>query len=378
MKSTLFTFICLLLVFSCSKDNANDINPNNVDVSGRFLAPNNLDPIVNAKVSVVKNNTVVFETVTNANGEYTLAIPVGDYTINLTKGLFSTQKNITVEEDIMLDTYRIENIPSIAVVTGDYDNIENILYSIGLVDLDTGLPLFDIIDGTSFNRIGHPNNHANHVNHGHNDSESFSVARNNPMLTSNVDFNYQVFLNDPELLDNYDIIFINCGSNTGSLDGGQNLYDYVNNGGYLYATDWAARALGTITNNNADFVSFLVPERSGNSLSTTATILDGDLSAWLLTFGIGIDDTIYIDEFLPSWQVIESFDAQTTTSWLNGPVIYSDDSGTSISENKDLAVTFPLGNGGVLYSSFHTENSNPDFTTTDRVMEFMVFEMTDQ
>jgi hypothetical protein len=136
--------------------------------------------------------------------------------------------------------------------------------------------------------------------------------------------------------------------------------------------------LTTITNDNADFVSFLVPERSGNSLETTATILDIDLSAWLLTFGIGNNDTIYIDEFLPTWQVIDSYDAETTMSWLNGPVTYINDNNNMVTENKDLAVSFKLGYGSVLYSSFHTENTDPDFTTTDRVMEFMVFEITDQ
>jgi hypothetical protein len=42
---------------------------------------------------------------------------------------------------------RIETLPNIAVVTGEYDNIESVLYSIGLFNPITGAPLFDIIDG---------------------------------------------------------------------------------------------------------------------------------------------------------------------------------------------------------------------------------------
>jgi hypothetical protein len=374
MKSKLLSLVCLLLIFSCSKDETpNEINAETVDVSGRFLAPNNLDPIVNAKVSAVQNNTVIFETSTNPNGEFTLAIPVGDYNINITKGLFSTQKTITVEEETTLETYRIDDLPSIAVVTGDYDNIENILYNIGLIDFETGAPLFDIIDGTSFNRVSGINNHAK-GSHGHH--HNAHIERNNPALAPNVDFSYQELLDSPDILDNYDIIFINCGNNTGDLDGGQNLYNYVDNGGYLYATDWASRALTTITSDSSNFISFYTPERSGQSLTTNATILDADLSAWLLTFGIGSNDTIYIDEFLPTWQVIGSYDPETSMSWLSGPVEYRNDNNELIMEDKDLAVTFKLGNGGVLYSSFHTENTDPDFTTTDRVMEFMVFEIT--
>ncbi|MBR9914991.1 MAG: hypothetical protein GYB32_09230 [Algicola sp.] len=273
-------------------------------------------------------------------------------------------------ENTTLETYRIENLPSIGVVTGNFDNIESILYSIGLVDVDTGAPLFDIIDGMSYDRLASEPVHGHHSNHQHS-----NVERTNPLLEPNVDFTYQQLLADPALLSSYDIIFINCGVITGDYDGGQNLYDFVNNGGYLYATDWASKALETITNNGSDFVTFYTPERSGSSLSTTANILNDDLIAWLQYFGITDTDTVEIDEFLGSWQVIDTYDSATTYSWLDGPVVYYNDLGDPVEEIKDLALTFPLGNGGVLYSSFHTENTDPDFTITDRIMEYMVFEM---
>ena len=86
MKSTFFSIICLLLVLSCSKDeDSNNTTAETINIQGRFLAPNNIDPIVNAKVSAVQNDNIIFETTTNPNGEFTLTIPIGDYQINLTK-----------------------------------------------------------------------------------------------------------------------------------------------------------------------------------------------------------------------------------------------------------------------------------------------------
>ena len=75
--------------------------------------------------------------------------------------------------------------------------------------------------------------------------------------------------------------------------------------------------------------------------------------------------------------MVDSYDASTTISWLNGTVDYRDDTNTTVTENKGLAFTFLLGQGAIFYSSFHTENEAFDFTTTDRVMEYLVFEMTD-
>ena len=197
------------------------------------------------------------------------------------------------------------------------------------------------------------------------------------MDSTNVNFSYQDMLENPDILDNYDIIFINCGINTGNLDGGQNLYNYVDNGGYLYATDWASGYLDSITNSGADYLTFLDPEKSGISITTNATILSGDLNAWLLlNFGITIDDNIEINEFLSSWQVVDSYDSNTCISWLNGPVTYNTNAG-NVTANKDLAFTFAIGSGAVFYSSFHTENTDQGFSDVDRIMEYLVFEMSD-
>mgnify|MGYP003754292829 FL=1 len=369
MKSFIIPLLLLLFVFSCSKDEKPNPIPENINIKGKLLAPNNQDPIVDAKVVAFQNNITQYETTTDPEGVFVLNIPKGEYDISLSKGLFSTQKQITVEVETTLENYKIEILPNIGVITGSYDNIESVLYGIGLVNPITGLPLFDIIDGITTNRTT-TNKHYRGKNNG--------MANRNPILNPNVSFSYTDLMSNPALLASYDILFINCSSHSNNLLYEQNLMDYVNNGGFLYVTDWSSSLLNTITNNDSDYLSFYTPRRSGQSLTTTATILDGNLSAWLLlNFGISINDTLEINAFLPGWQVVDSYDASTTISWLNGTVDYRDDTNTTVTENKGLAFTFLLGQGAIFYSSFHTENEAFDFTTTDRVMEYLVFEMTD-
>ncbi|MFK7782940.1 carboxypeptidase-like regulatory domain-containing protein [Psychroserpens sp.] len=374
MKSFLLSLLIALTLFACSKEDNNDSN-NEFNISGKFLAPNGVDPISNARIAVYQNNELKSETRTDVQGNYTLSVERGDYTLILNKGLFKTERNINVESDFSLEDLNIETIPNIAVVTGLYDNIESVLYSIGLINPITQEPLFDIVDGINILDRQGINQNTNHQ-HSHG---ALNRNSSNPLLASNVNFDFEDLLNDDALLGSYDIIFLNCGLSESYTDNSSALETYVANGGILYATDWAASYLDAITNSGVDYLSPYTPEKSGTSTSTVANILDNGLSDWLLlNYNISIDDTIEIDDFLFSWQVIDSYDSATTISWLNGPVTYLDDTNTEISENKDLAFTFLHGEGGVLYSSFHTENSDiEDITQVERVMQFLVFEMSD-
>jgi hypothetical protein len=374
MKSLVLSLLIILTVLSCSKDDNSSANKE-FEITGKFLAPNGFDPISNARVRAYVNNELKSQTRTDAQGNYSLSVAKGEYTIVLNKGKFKTERNVSVENDLGLETLSVETLPNIAVVTGLYDNIESVLYSLGLVNPVTGEPLFDIIDGNSgSDRVGLNNNSKHHQEHG-------ALLRNtsNPLLEPNVDFSFEDLLNDSNLLDTYDIVFLNCGLDESYISNSGALEAYVSNGGILYTTDWAAGYLNAITNSGADYLTPYSPAKSGTSTSTVATILEGNLSEWLLlNYNISIDDTVEIDDFLYSWQVIDSYDSSTTISWLNGPVTYWNDTNTEISENKDLAFTFLHGEGGVFYSSFHTENNDvEDVTDVERIMQFLVFEMSD-
>lgn len=376
MKSILLSLLIIITLTSCNKGDDVPLTVEQFSITGRFLAPNNLDPISNGRIKAYVNSELKAETLTTVDGTFNLSLPAGNYDVVLSKGQFTANLEVTVENNIALANTRVETLPNIAVVTGEYDNIESVLYSIGLFNPITGAPLFDIIDGNSLSRIQATNSNKKHKDHGH---LKANAMERNALLQTNVDFGFGDLMQDPSLLAEYDIIFLNCGL-TASFENDSSIFsNYVMNGGILYATDWASGYLDAITNSGTNYLTPLTPEKSGVSTTTVATILDGDLSAWLLVnFGISINDTVEIDDFLMSWQVIDSYDSNTTISWLNGPVTYWDETNTEISENKDLAFTFLHGDGAVFYSSFHTENNLIDeFSDVDRIMQFLVFEMSD-
>ncbi|EDP95399.1 carboxypeptidase-like regulatory domain-containing protein [Kordia algicida OT-1] len=379
MKIQKLTLILLVFSFllSCEKDN--DPAPlAESSISGKFLAPNDMDPIVNGLITASKDGTVVSETLTATNGTFTLAnLTAGEYTITLKKGLFSSERTVEVAEDDDIDipNIPIETFPRIGVVTGSFDHIESVLYNIGLVNPFTQEPLFDIIQGRN---LGRPAGVGHHGQHHGNDSGIFSPENNNN-LDPNVTHTLADLVASPELLVQYDILFFNCGLSESYTEFNDNILQYVSNGGILYATDWAFKYLeGGITGDGQQYIDFLDPEKSGRSLETEATIFDQDLIDWLqLNFNITLNnnDTILLDEFSPGWQVVESANDATVLSWFNGPVTYRDATGTEITENKDLAFTFQVGEGGVFYSSFHTDNHDDGFNTVDRLLEYLVFEL---
>ncbi|MAB47976.1 MAG: hypothetical protein CMC05_05030 [Flavobacteriaceae bacterium] len=79
-----------------------------------------------------------------------------------------------------------------------------------------------------------------------------------------------------------------------------------------------------------------------------------------------------IDEFLSSWQVVDTYDFSTVLPWLYVPVEYD-----GISESKYLVYIFLHEHGGVLCSSFHAEKNTSDATTVECLMQYMVFELAD-
>ena len=144
MKSTLLSFLMLFVLFSCNKDEEIQTAEAEFAVSGKFLAPNDTDPIPNAKVSAYVNNEVINQTLTDAEGKFTIHLNRGDFHLVLNKGKFKTEKDITVEGDMTLENYKIETFPNIGVVTGSFDNIESVLTSLGLFNSDNGGRVFEI------------------------------------------------------------------------------------------------------------------------------------------------------------------------------------------------------------------------------------------
>lgn len=379
MKRLLY-FFAIFLIFSCSNESIDEnlINSNPFNVFGKIIAPNGIDPISEGKISVILNNTTVQEVFSDSRGNFSFFLNYGNYDLVISKGLFKTESSISLSENsdsfnFNLGDISFDQFPSIGVVTGYFDNIESILYDIGLVNPIDGTPLFDIIDGINFSR------NSNEIySHNHGDQKIIKNTSKTTDLEPNVDFNFSDLLNDVSLLNQYDVLFLNCGLNTDAdTEDSASLYNFVNNGGILYATDWTYPILekfNTLSGN--EFLTFQQPYKSGQSLSTEATILSSELNDWLsINFDLTIDNTVIIDEFLNSWQVVDDYNNSSVIAWLDGYVEYNDENGELVGDNKELAFTFLLGDGGVFYSSFHTENNEDGFSCVDRVMEYMIFEL---
>lgn len=378
MKRLLY-FIAIFLIFSCSNESIDEslINSNPFNIFGKIIAPNGIDPISEGKISVISNNTIVQEIFSDSRGNFSFFLNYGNYDLVISKGLFKTESSISLSENsdsfnFDLGDISFDQFPSIGVVTGYYDNIESILYDIGLVNPIDGTPLFDIIDGINFSRNSNEIYNHNHGNHRIIENTSKTTD-----LDPNVDFNFSELLNNVSLLNQYDVLFLNCGLNTDEAETNESLYNFVNNGGILYATDWTYPILekfNTLSGN--EFLTFQQPYKSGQSLSTEATILSSELNDWLsINFDLTIDNTVIIDEFLNAWQVVDDYNTSSVIAWLEGYVEYNDENGELVGDNKELAFTFLLGDGGVFYSSFHTENNEDGFSCVDRVMEYMIFEL---
>ena len=366
----------LMIIVSCNNEPI-DSNPfeGNYNVFGKILAPNGTDPISKVNVNITSENNSNYEIFSDARGNFSTNLSHGVFSIEFKKGLFKANTEIEISEgssnlSIDLGDIIFGEIPNIAVVTGSYDNIESILYDIGLVD-DSDLPLFDIIDGSN-SRTQEPIDLSkrNHLKSNKLDEVS---------LEPNVDFNFSDLLNDINLMSQYDIIFLNCGLDTSDANVNDTLYDYVYNGGLLYATDWAYPFLERFNEiSGNDYLTFYQPYQSGESLSTEATILSSELNDWLsFNFNLTIENSVIIDEFLNSWQVVDTYDLDNVIAWLSGEVEFINENNELESDEKELAFTYSIGDGGIFYSSFHTENHDAGFSNVDRVMEFLVFELSE-
>lgn len=362
--------ITLLLVFcifsmACSDDNETGNSGDDLKLTGTIMSPNNTFPISRASVKVSKDGSVIAETTANALGQFEVNVPKGNLTVELSKGKFKKEVMIVMAADYELESAErnLDIFPTIAVVTGSFDEIEQVLVNIGLVNPLTDEPLFDIIDGFDVNRPTTVHNHG----------RSQSLGRAASSMPTNVDFGFNDLLNDPDLMDNYDIIFLNCGASEALATdpvASANLAAFVQNGGIIYATDWMYKYIkGSFEAD--DYLTFAQPEKKGTSLSAEAQVMNADLLLWLEAQGVEVNPTVQINDFLTAWQMVDTFNSDNVMSWLVADVVYDND---PVSD-KPLAFTFQHGQGGVFYSSFHTHGDDPSQDAIVQMMNYFVFEL---
>ncbi len=356
--------IFCLAIFSCSNNDDDGANPTgDLSLSGKVMSPNNAFPISRAKIKVYLNDDVIAEQISDALGNFTIDnLPSAELIVELSKGKFKRQINIDLQDDYQLEPSQrnLDLFPTMVVVPGAFDDIEQVLVNIGVVDTD-GAPAFDIV----LNGMGR---------HSENSLRAHAqMNRMSSLIPPNVTFTFNDLVHDPALLASYDIVFLNCGATSQFADDPvavSNLKDYVANGGIIYATDWMYKYLDAMFETE-NYLTFSLPEKGGDSMQADVVVNNADLTTWLEGQGLIVTPTIEINGFLSSWQMVDSF-SDSVDDWLIAETVtYEGVEHT----NKAMAYTFQHGCGGVFYSSFHTHGNNAAEAVIEQMMNYFIFEL---
>lgn len=374
-------------------------------LTGTFVAPDGQTPIAGATVWIPGSGpSPVLSSLssdcesppesyrvfacTGPDGTFRLNIQgiSGAVTLKLKKGAFMQTLNIDLNSggsdlgQITLGQDPSTGAPKMAVVTGSYDRMQDVLAKLGFGEIDSfgnlrlGTERFDLYDGNSSLDPSYPD---------------FDTIFNDGDGDSKPDIN------------NYDIVFINCGTNYEFLlsDSSkvQILREYVQNGGRLYVTDLSYDFVEQVFPEFIDFyLSDSTPEadpetmneaqQGSGSITTEADIKDNMMKEWLKivscvdTMDNPVDcvnpstGKVDIEGFLPGWAVMNGSHpskASEVKIWVEGPVEfgYPIDSGI-----KPLTASFPFGSGKVLFTSYHTEAANiTGLLPQERILQYLVF-----
>ncbi len=277
---------------------------------------------------------------TDEEGRFVLdGLPSGEYTVYVEKGSFSVSYDVLLdgasydipEEDCALEP------PTIAVVTGEYDQIEAILDDLELE--------YTLIGGT--------------------------VGTSTPAFVD--------FLRDPVAMARFDMIFFNCGISdydwmAYESEIATNVRSYVDAGGSVYASDWAYYLVEKAFSSKIDFYgddNYYSTAQVGADGPITATVVDPVMMALL---GGSTADIMYD---LPMWVVPERIESGVEVL-LRARVTVDDfwTGYTGTVSDAPIAVRFVFGTGRVIYTSFHNEEQTGG-TTLDmqKILEEIVLSL---
>ncbi|MBF0105856.1 MAG: hypothetical protein HQM16_11075 [Deltaproteobacteria bacterium] len=318
-------------------------------------------------------------------------------------------------------------LANIAVVTGNYDDIENVIGKL----LDSSA----MVDG-SLDKTADPS------------TFGFDLIDGNNELDDSAFTNFDEFVNGETDLSVYDIIFINCGNSYESLSIDSEvqalLQEYVEAGGKLYVTDWSYMF---IEQNYPGFMDYsdggtdpsvaespyTAAKDGTGGITSDATVNDVFMAEWLDSVYVNpntddtgpgdpdddcsinspgyddyyylkttdstsdsaatwqgarnADETITIADFLGGWVVMEAVHSgledlaepeEEPTVWISGPITYSpSDVYVSSITDAPLTASRDQGLGRILYSSYHTAHSCPTtgFWPQERVLQYLVWEL---
>jgi hypothetical protein len=346
---------------------------------------------------------------TNARGEFALGSVVpGTYWLVIQKGQFRRERQITVAAGETIELSAAESalpsvhdpqggtwVPRIALASGIFDDMQDILGKMGLGEVDAS---------GKFVAASAAGNFDVYSNGGDIDGVALGSLAT---LVSSLDTMLR-----------YHIIFIPCAGSlhTAALNNQDvlmNIRQYVAAGGKLYVTDWSGEWADNvfpaqITFDDGIFGSVDTPaaawdatnqvwntsmfgdaDGSPSYTSEHAEAIDPDLYAWLDgqrgPLARGGEGTFAASDFVitGNWNHIEE---------LTTVVVGTDDDGNPVEDvprtyiigddglpggKKPLTVTFePVGCGRVLYSTYHTtEGTHAGLVPQERALLYLIMEI---
>lgn len=320
-------------------------------ISGRVCDPSGRTWLADAQayINLVDSDGVIYDTKTafsDIDGNWRISELPGEryYTVYVQYGpeelmreedvWVGSGETVALEEPGCFDPLAID----VAVVTGDYDDFNLVLNQMGFAN-------YVLIDGT--------------------DEATLSS-----------------FLDDPAELAKYDIIFFNGGfveqgiiydlddpANTAPDTRVQNVVDYVNNGGSIYASDWAYDLVEIGWPDRADFVGAdEIPNdaQMGDYDVVNAAVSDTSMSEFL---GTNYIDVTYD---LPVWPPVESV-ASSVSVHLTATVPYSDGLSDYTLTSVPILYSFNSGDGKVVFSTFRVARNSSDETVD--MLQYMMYRL---
>jgi hypothetical protein len=349
-----------------------------IPVSGALIytTPNEPDGIpdgVYCSECVELNCDIVDTELTNADGTFSLKTDAADgQWLVIQKGQFLRIQQIDIvagdnpiaDDDASLpDIWDPNNrlwIPRIAVGNGSYDRLEDALAKMGLGDtliqnfeesLVPGTSQFDLWDNGHDPAIdGHP-------------SEG----------------DFDTLIHDPDLLDDYHIIFVPCSDDEflGDLDNAAiaNIRQWVEDGGRWYVADWSAEWMDEVFPEYQTFYKDFGSPDLG-SYDSLADVLDQGLLEWLEALPDAFKDINPVNDEnhptlgdLPQLQTVDNWsgiedilevwvddgnNGQINVGhkvWLEGP---GDGFDIPVNPDHPLTVSGQYGCGRIQFTSYHT------------------------
>jgi hypothetical protein len=304
---------------------------------------------------------------TNSDGDFQFnGVPSGRHTLTISTGSFSRNQTIVVQpgETLDLSTAAAKicldggNV-DIAIIEGAYDHVSGVLDDLGL---DYTVEGNDQPQGSIFNQTP-PSGHT--------------------------------FLMDVAAMNQYDIIFINCGNLWDALQSTapgdiatiiSNLKTYLAGGKSLYVSDWAHPFIEKAYPDAIDFYgddATTNEARRGYAPQTiTASVTSPELQNVLGSSQATIDfphspPTIYNDH----WVVAQGADASSTIHLSGDAQLCPSGGGTCNSASGSqaaapLLATYKAPSGGTtIFTSFHNERQAAINQDMEKILKFLIFQL---